>query len=766
MNMAELRKEYPQYNDLSDTDFADKFHKKFYSDMPKEEFNAKINLKPSPVPEQAEAHWYTPNPDKYGWHDQYGLGDEIINSMSFGLGPRVSAAGMTAADVFGDVVSGKGMPDISDTYDKRLGQRFEQRDKYRKEHPYRSTIGGIVGAFGSPFAKPVDAWMRGGKFFGTQTPKLTKLGTPKPVGYTKPIKQAYPKVPSVGRSGKWEAKPWKVPLKDQMGKGAITGAGFAGTQAFNEAEGDLMDRAVAGSKGGGIGATLGGGLPPLIKGGAWALQQLAGAISKIPNVVETVGRGPMAEGMQETLAWRKLAEALERDGYTLESAAKRLDELGPEAVIADLGDNTRSLAYSVYSKPSKGLTMVFNKAESRQKGVFPDDDPAGTLQGGQRNRINEKADELFPERFQGVQNADDASKAYQSAYANNQNIQSDAIDKIINSHNGRKAFKKAVEMMDDSGEFVGKSDPELVELWRLAEDVATPDGKGISSGLKLKTLDYFKRALQREEKQLIKNQDSEGARIINRQIKKVTSELDRLDATGGDYAKARKLTSIDFQNQEAFDLGQRFMRKDVRIDDLTKKLADMGAEQLHNYRIGAIRQLKNNIGDMTAGANKAQKILDDEALQRKVKEVFGDNNKFGEYLTLLKNEAEMTKLRTTLGGSKTAKNLGGNEDATIDPKAILGGLTKIAAKNWVGGTIDILRSLGNQAFMREKTANTLGKVLTSKDLSGITRKYTPKKATPQSRSNLASKLTIGASPLIGRKRKPDIVLRKSILDAR
>jgi hypothetical protein len=574
------------------------------------------------------------------------------------------------------------------------------------------------------------------------------------VGYTKP-----PNAPQFP----------KLPLKEQMKRGAVAGSGLSAVQGFNEARGGLTDRAKAGATSGGIGGVMGGGLPPVVKGGAYALQQLAGAIAKIPAAVGVGGRvAPMADGMQETLAWRKLAEALERDGYTLESAAKRLEELGPQAVIADLGDNMRSLAYSVYSRPSKGSTQVFNLAERRQKGFFPDD-PSETLQGGQRNRMNEKVDELFPERFQGKNHAIEAKELYKSAYANNQNIQSDAIDKIINQNNGRKAFKEAVEMMDDSGEFVGKSDPELVELWRFAEDVATPDGKGIASGLKLKTLDYFKRALQREEKRMIRAGDSEGGRIINKQIKTVIKELDRLDVTGGDYAKARKLTSIDFQNQDAFDLGQKFLRKDVRLEELAANVGEMTHEQLHNYRIGAIKQLKNNIGEMTAGSNKAQKILDDEALQRKIKEVFGDNKKFGEYLTLLKNETEMAKLRTTLGGSRTAKNIAANEDATIDPNAIVGGLMKMKANNWVGGGIDIIKALGNRAFMREKTANTLGKALTGKDLSGITRKYTPKMASPQSRSNLSSKITIGASPLIGKPENLDdaeIILKKSILGAR
>ena len=126
----------------------------------------------------------------------------------------------------------------------------------------------------------------------------------------------------------------------------------------------------------------------------------------------------------------------------------------------------------------------------------------------------------------------------------------------------------------------------------------------------------------------------------------------------------------------------------------------------------------------------------------------------------------LTQLRTTLGGSRTAKNTAANMDANVDPDAIIGGLMKIKANNYLGGGIDIIKALGNRTFMREKTADTLGEVLTGRDLSGITRKYTPTKASPQSRNNLSSKLTIGASPQIGRKRKPDIVLRKSILDAK
>lgn len=47
MTLAEIRKKYPQYNDLSDQQLADAFHSKFYADIPRAEFDQQIGLKPS-----------------------------------------------------------------------------------------------------------------------------------------------------------------------------------------------------------------------------------------------------------------------------------------------------------------------------------------------------------------------------------------------------------------------------------------------------------------------------------------------------------------------------------------------------------------------------------------------------------------------------------------------------------------------------------------------------------------------------------------------
>jgi len=55
MNIQELRKQYPQYNDLSDQDLAAGFHKKFYSDLPFEDFAGRIGLGVAPAAPTAPA---------------------------------------------------------------------------------------------------------------------------------------------------------------------------------------------------------------------------------------------------------------------------------------------------------------------------------------------------------------------------------------------------------------------------------------------------------------------------------------------------------------------------------------------------------------------------------------------------------------------------------------------------------------------------------------------------------------------------------------
>jgi hypothetical protein len=45
--IAEIRSQYPQYADMPDAALADALYKKFYTDIPRNEFDVKVGLKPA-----------------------------------------------------------------------------------------------------------------------------------------------------------------------------------------------------------------------------------------------------------------------------------------------------------------------------------------------------------------------------------------------------------------------------------------------------------------------------------------------------------------------------------------------------------------------------------------------------------------------------------------------------------------------------------------------------------------------------------------------
>ena len=43
--LAQIRREHPQYSDLSDRQLADRLYERHYSDMPRAEFDLKVGLR-------------------------------------------------------------------------------------------------------------------------------------------------------------------------------------------------------------------------------------------------------------------------------------------------------------------------------------------------------------------------------------------------------------------------------------------------------------------------------------------------------------------------------------------------------------------------------------------------------------------------------------------------------------------------------------------------------------------------------------------------
>jgi hypothetical protein len=99
--LAEIRQQFPQYDDLSDEQLADGLHRKFYSDLPKDEFLAKIGVA-STDPYEADAQKLADQIE--ATTGKAGAGSLFKDSFSLGLSDKVGGV----VGGVGSLVKGEG----------------------------------------------------------------------------------------------------------------------------------------------------------------------------------------------------------------------------------------------------------------------------------------------------------------------------------------------------------------------------------------------------------------------------------------------------------------------------------------------------------------------------------------------------------------------------------------------------------------------------------------------------------------------------------
>lgn len=498
-----------------------------------------------------------------------------------------------------------------------------------------------------------------------------------------------------------------------VGRGSAGGAGLGAAQAGGEARGDIQEQVVEAGEGAALGATLGAVIPAGI----------AGLKEGAKGIINVLGR--FSDKRQGTVALRKIAEALERDGFTPEQALKRIDELGPDAALLDVGPNSRALAFAASGVPGKGKTTVQKFVRDRQEGVR--DPKTGEIKGGQIARIEDHMNKLVPENFfnqrQALANLDESSQLFKSAFAQNQNIESTVIDRILKTPAGKEAFKNAGVTLRNLQTNVSKVDPKLTEL---AKEAGVPTtGRGVGRGLKLQFLDQVKKELFDLET-LAKTtfgKPTEKSRAITMLRRNLVKELDEVDALkGGAYSKARGLAGDKIANQEALEKGAEFMSKAKfgSPTELRLALDEMTPEARHLFRVGAAQALKAKIGDTVSRADATKKLLDIPALEDKIRFAFGDKKLFAQYTKFLENEKDLFRAVTdVLGNSKTAERIAAIEEAGLDPAVLLEGAAQLGQGRFVQGAINLAKGAIRKISDNPVQSEELAKKLTSRSIQGL-----------------------------------------------
>lgn len=520
-------------------------------------------------------------------------------------------------------------------------------------------------------------------------------------------------------------------LARQSAQAAGQGAAMGAAYGFGGTEGDLGDRATGAVQGGLIGGAVGGLAPGVVEGASRGLQYGA---DQIVNRFTTQG--------QRSIAGRKVAEALTRDGMSLDDAAARLAAMPQEAALADIGANSQALAGAISRAPGQGRAAITDFVTARQEGAR---DLNNVLRGGQAERINATLDSVTPARYRQAVDALDAQRKsaaaplYDEAFGANKAVDSPLLQRIQSTPAGERAFAQARAMMQNDMQRLGVSSPELTQLAREAgvEGGAIPKG-GVADGLKLEFWDYVKRALDDQIGAAQRTGANQEARVLTGLKSSLVKELDALDVTakagpnsvkpeGGAYARARAAYAGPSQLMDAAESGTQFMRGATyqTPDDVSKALASMSEDQRHAFRMGAVQALRNEVDRLPVRADATKKLMDVPGLERKVRAAFGDDQTFSRYIGALQSERQMFNTYAEItGNSRTAARQLADADLKNDPGGFAEAAVSMAAQplnpwNYVRAGVNALRGAQSRLSTPEPARDQIARLLMSRDVNAL-----------------------------------------------
>ena len=550
--------------------------------------------------------------------------------------------------------------------------------------------------------------------------------------------------PIARATGNWAMAGKSLPA--QMIKSSGVGAGLGGAQAIGESEGPLTERLKAGKDAAIIGGVVGPLVPAAIKTGSNVLGGLRDQIARL------------SPQMQLAQASRLMNKAISDDGYTMETALKKLKELGPDSTLADLGDNTRSVLRSVYDRGGEGAQKVakfFSKRQGGQMSPMGQND-SGLQTGHAAGRVRGMIDDLGFGKYHDRTALDklqkEASELYEQAYSANKVIDHPEINQIMNRDLMRPVMAEARKGMNLTGENVSLVNKDLTSLGR---DQGISTGKGIGEGLKLKFLDKVKKRLWSLSEQAKRSGDTDLANDYSQVRRDLTRALDDADETGL-YKLARKKSGGKLAADEARERGKNFISKSEFPDDtaMADELAEMSVDELQNFRMGFAEALKGKVsGKGYKSANAPDAIKGNDALEKRIRVAFGDGDSFFKFKNQLLAEDELHKTYSKLLGTQTSKNLGSAEYAAKNEQ-IMQGLQNMALNRPVRGTIDVAMGLKDKFLMPKDMSGELADLLTSRNLTPIQQQYKAQIMNQLKQNRISERLLAGSSGPVGASGEP------------
>lgn len=309
--ISEVRAQYPQYADMSDADLAGALHKKFYADLPREDFDKKIGLETKTNPYKQAALEERDQLQSQGVDTGAGYTRRLAHGATFGADNTLLAAALTPVEMFK-----RGILSPAEGYNYAKAREDLIMEDARKNTGALGTALEIGGGVGSGIGLA-----RGGLTFGRTL------------------------APEAGLLARSAAS---------AGDAAAIG-GFSGAM-----EGDgLRERGINALKGGGIGAVAGGATPGVLG--------LLGGIAS--PVISNIRARVNPQGYAQSQIARGVSESgLTPNQITDDLLRAQADGQGGFTLADAMGNPGQRLLSTVTRGPGQGRTDAVNFLENRQAG--------------------------------------------------------------------------------------------------------------------------------------------------------------------------------------------------------------------------------------------------------------------------------------------------------------------------------------------------------------------------------------------------------------
>ncbi|HWA17731.1 MAG TPA: hypothetical protein VG757_01930 [Devosia sp.] len=330
-------------------------------------------------------------------------------------------------------------------------------------------------------------------------------------------------------------------LGERVAMGGMSGGVISGADTMARG-GDIFDVGKSALFGGGLGAAF-----PVATRGLAELWRLA------------------TGGMVSREA-QNVARALSDDKVSPQDIPAKLDALGPDAMIMDLGPNSQSLAGGVASVPGPGQKIVRDAVGERAKnaGNRVADDITATI--GDGPEIGALKEGIIAAQKKA---ADPLYEAVRDIALPNV---PDPIRAVMNRPLGQQALRAAVRLAANDGYHFPK------------------DGNLMTVGV----ADYMKRALDDIATAQARAGNNNVARQARNMAKAITYSVDPL-VPG--YKAARDAFAGPAQVLDAIDFGSTVFSKEMSPPQLSRELASMSASERDAVIQGAQAQIEALMGN-------------------------------------------------------------------------------------------------------------------------------------------------------------------------